>query len=229
MKKSSIAATLVAAAALACAGSAQAQAAGSMSLKLGLNKVTPHVTSDDLSAPALPGSKIDVKSATSVILTATYQWTDEISLEFFGGLPYKHDIVGAGAVAGVGKLGTIQQVSPTLLAQYRFLGTDATVRPYVGGGFTYAMFYGGEGSGALTAMTNPGGQPTLIGSDKSFGFTWQLGTTVRIDKQWYADIGMLKTYISSTTPLVTQPSNNGQTVHAKLDPVSVNFSVGYRF
>src|SRR4051812_19131865 len=100
MKKQSIASTLVAAVALCGAGAAQAQVAGSMLVKVGWNKIMPKVESDDLSAPSLPGSRIDIKSASSAILTATYMFTDNISMEILGGLPYKHDIVGAGAVSG---------------------------------------------------------------------------------------------------------------------------------
>ena len=229
MKTNTLAVLLAAGASALAAGAAQAQVAGTMSLKLGVNQITPHVTSDDLTAPALPGSKIDIKSASSLLLTATYSFTDAVTLELLAGLPYKHDIVGAGAIAGVGKIGSIQQISPTLVLQYRLLGAESTFRPYVGAGLTYAMFYGSEGSATLTALTNPGGQPTLIGSDKSMGYTVQLGGTVKIDSHWYADISVLKTYVATTAPIDTAPVNNGQSIHAKLDPMSANLSIGYRF
>jgi outer membrane protein len=100
---------------------ALAQSAGTWMVKGGFNRIDPQVKSSDLSAPSLPNSKIDVKAANSAILTLAYMLTDETSLEFYAGLPYKHDVVGAGALSGVGKLGTVKQVSPTLFAQYRFL------------------------------------------------------------------------------------------------------------
>jgi outer membrane protein len=223
MNKKNLAAVSFAAATL-LTGAAQAQTAGTMSLQLGWNRITPHVKSGDLSAPALPGTQIDVEAASSVILTATYMWTDNVSIEFFGGLPYKHDIDGIVNGQNIGKIGSIHQVSPTLLFQYRMLGTDAPVRPYVGVGPTYAIFYGTEGSAALTAMTNPGGPATTIGSDRSFGGTVQVGASARLSGNWFADVSVLKTWISSTTPLST-----GQTISAHLDPVSVNASIGYRF
>jgi outer membrane protein len=224
MKKHSIASALVATAALCGAGAAQAQVAGQVMFQLGWNKIMPKVKSDDLTAPSLPGSRIDIKSANALFATATYMITDDISVEALGGLPYKHDIVGEGAVSGVGKIGTIHQVSPTLLLQYRFMAADAPLRPYFGAGPTFAKFYGTKGSAALTAVTNPGGEPTTIGGDTEWGGTLQLGANYKIDKHWFLDTEILKTFIKTKAQLST-----GQVTKAKLDPVSINASIGYAF
>jgi outer membrane protein len=224
MKKHSIASALVATIALCGAGAAQAQVAGQVMVKLGWNKIMPKVRSDDLTAPSLPDSKIDIKSASALFFTATYMITDDISVEALGGLPYKHDIVGEGAVAGVGKIGSIHQISPTLLLQYRFLNAVDVFRPYVGVGPTFAKFYKSEGSAALTAVTNPGGPGTTIGGDTSWGVTGEVGMNYKIDKHWFLDAAILKTYIKTNSPLST-----GQDISVKLNPVSVNASVGYTF
>jgi outer membrane protein len=224
MKKHSIASVLVASAALCGAGAAQAQAAGDVLVKLGWNKIIPKVKSDDLTAPSLPGSKIDIKSASALFFTVTYMITDDVSVEALGGLPYKHDIVGAGAVAGVGKIGSVHQVSPTVLLQYRFMAADAPLRPYVGAGPTFAKFYGTKGSGALTAVTNPGGPPTTIGGDTEWGGTIEAGANYKIDKHWFIDAAILKTFISTKATLST-----GQSTSAKLNPIAINASIGYTF
>ena len=217
-------APVLAATALLAAPAAQAQVAGQWSAKVGINQISPQVKSDDLSAPAFPGSKIDIKAATSVIVTATYAYTDHLTVEAFGGLPYRHKVVGAGSVDGVGKLGTIRQISPTVLGQYRFMEPSAMLRPYVGAGVTYAQFYGSEGSAQLTAITNPGGPATVMKNSHAFGVTGQLGVTLKLDTRWYADFSLLKTKIATTSPLST-----GQSIHVKLDPVSTGVSLGYRF
>ena len=224
MKKHSIASALVATAALCGAGAAQAQVAGDVLVKLGWNKIMPKVKSDDLSAPSLPGSKIDIKSASALFFTATYMITDDISVEALGGLPYKHDIVGAGAVAGVGKIGSVHQISPTVLLQYRFLAADAPLRPYIGAGPTFAKFYGTKGSAALTAVTNPGGPPTIIGNDTEWGGTVEVGANYKIDKHWFIDAAVLKTFISTKATLST-----GQSTSVKLNPIAINASIGYTF
>ncbi len=224
MKKQSIASALVATVALCGAGAAQAQAAGDILVAVGWNKIMPKVKSDDLTAPSLPGSKINIKSASALFVTATYMITSDFSVEALGGLPYKHDIVGAGAVSGVGKIGSIHQISPTLLLQYRFLAADGPFRPYVGAGPTFAKFYGTKGSAALTAVTNPGGPPTTIGGDTEWGTTIQAGANYKIDKHWFLDAEILKTFISTKATLST-----GQSTSAKLNPIAINASVGYTF
>jgi outer membrane protein len=224
MKKQSIASALVATAALCGAGAAHAQAAGDVMVQLGWNKIMPKVKSSDLSAPSLPGSQINIKSASALFATLTYMVTEDISIEALGGLPYKHDIVGAGAVAGVGKIGSIHQISPTVLLQYRFLSADGPFRPYVGAGPTFAKFYGTKGSAALTAVTNPGGPGTTIGGDTEWGGSLQAGANYKIDKHWFVDASVIKTFISTKATLST-----GQETKARLNPIAINASIGYTF
>jgi outer membrane protein len=220
-----IAALSTVALALAAAlGSAQAQSAGSLIVKLGVNNIDPHVKSGDLSEPSLPGTKIDVKSATSAIISGTYMVTDHVSVETFIGLPYKHDVVGAGTIASAGKIATIKQVSPTLLAQYRFLDAASPMRPYVGVGPTYAYFFKEEGTGTLTAMTNPGGAPTHVSVDSAWGTSFVAGGTFQLKDHWGLDASVVKTFIKTTTHLST-----GQHIDTKLDPISVNVSLTYRY
>ena len=224
MKKKVIASALVAGAALCGAGAAHAQVAGDVMVQLGWDKIMPKVKSGDLSAPSLPGSKIDIKSASALFLTATYMVTNDISVEVLGGLPYKHDVVGAGSVSGLGKIGSVHQIAPTLLLQYRFLPADSPVRPYVGAGPTFAKFYDAKGSPVLTQVTNPGGPPTTISTDSAWGGTLQAGANYKVDKHWFIDASILKTYISTKATLST-----GQSASARLDPVAINASVGYTF
>ena len=224
MKKQSIASTLVAALALCGAGAAHAQSAGQYTVSLGWNKIMPKVESSDLSAPSLPGSKIDIHSASALYATLNYMLTDAISVEALGGLPYKHTIVGAGAVSAVGKIGSVHQISPTLLLEYHLMDADAAFRPYVGAGPTFAKFYETDGSAALTAVTNPGGPPTKIGGDTEWGGTLAAGANYKIDKHWSLNAAVFKTFIKTKAQLST-----GQETRANLNPVSINATVGYTF
>ena len=223
MKKILTSAVLLSALSVASTA-ALAQEAGTVLVKFGYNQIMPQVKSGDLSAPSVPGTKIDVKEAGAPILTLTYMYTSDISFELYAGLPYEHDIEGAGTIKGVGKIATVKQVSPTLFAQYRFLEKESMVRPYVGLGLTYGYFYGEEGSAALTALTNPGGDATLLETDDAWGASAQLGATVKIDRNWFVDVAVIKTFIKTTTHLST-----GQSIEAKQDPVAASISVGYRF
>jgi outer membrane protein len=202
-----------------------AQSAGSWQWKLGVNTTTPSVSGGQLSAPSLPNTLMDVKSASSLIFTATYFWRENWSLEVFAGLPYEHDVVGDGAIAGAGKLGSVKQLSPTVIAQYRFGDAKSALRPYVGVGLSYAYFYGEKGSAALTALTNPGGAATKLSVDAAWGVSAQLGASFKLGQgPWFIDASAIKTQLKAKTRL-----SSGQTAQPNLDPLSVNLSIGRPF
>lgn len=219
-----VAAAAVLALVLGVCASASAQTAGTWQVKVGYNRITPHISSGDLSAPSLPGTKADIESGSAPILSFAYNFNDHISTELVLGLGYKHDLVGDGSIKGVGKIGTVEQLPPTLFAQYRFLEPKAAFRPYVGLGLTFAKFQKETGSAALTAITNPGGPPTTFQVDSAWGLTPQLGASYAFNDKWYADISISKTYIKTTTTLST-----GQKLDTRLDPVATSVSLGYRF
>ena len=216
---------LAVAAALACASTASAQSAGQLTAKFGINQLTPKVESGDISAPALPGTKADVGKDLQPVLSFTYGLTDNISLETCLGTPYKHKIYGAGAIAGVGELGTVEALPPTLFAQYRFFAPNATFRPFVGIGATYAYFMKERGSAKMTAVTNPGrGVPTTFSIDNKFTYTMQVGVAMNISEKWFADVTVNKSHLRTDVNFST-----GQKQHMKLDPVAVMLAVGYKF
>ncbi|MEN3277458.1 MAG: outer membrane protein [Massilia sp.] len=220
----SVVKTLVAAAALVCATGASAQSAGQWTAKFGFNELTPKVESGNLSAPALPYTKADVESDIQPVLIFAYGLTDNVSLEAALGTPYKHKIVGAGSIEGTGELGTVQVLPPTLFAQYRFFSPNATFRPFVGIGATYAYFMKERGSAKLTALTNPGGAPTTFEIDNKFTYTAQVGVAMNFSEKWFADVTVNKSRLRTDVHFST-----GQNKHMKLDPVAVVLAVGYKY
>lgn len=206
------------------ASTAHAQSAGTWLGRVGATRIAPDVTSGSLSAPSLPGTKTDVDAATQLSGGITYMYTDHFAVDLPLALPFRHDLVGAGAIAGVGKIGDVKALPITLMAQYRFLEAQAPVRPYVAAGLTYAKFFGERGSGALTALTNPGGTSTQLSIESRWGTTFQAGVTARINDNWFVDASLSKTYLKTRNTLST-----GQTLDIKLDPVTVSVAVGMRF
>lgn len=214
---------LAAAMSLATAASAQ-QTAGTWLTTLGMNKITPKVDSGDVSAPALPGTKADVGTDSKPRLAFAYMVTDNISAEMDLGLPYTHDLIGAGAIEGTGKLGTSQVLPPTALVQYRFLGANSMFRPYVGLGITYAMFQKETGSAQLTALLNTGGPGTTYKLDDKVALSYQIGGTVKINEKWFLDATLIKTRLKTKVHFST-----GQTQDVRLDPLAASVSIGYIF
>ncbi len=212
-------------AAFLTAGSAFAQSAGSIVVYGGAAQITPQVDSGDLTAPSLPGTKVDVKKATAFVGGITYYWTDNISIDLPISAPFKHDVVGAGAIDGVGKLGTVKSLPATLLAQYRFGEASSSFRPFVGAGVTYAYFFKPKATATLSGIT--GGtpsNPTTLTMKRKWGTTMELGAAYNLTKDWSASLSVTKTFIKTTGSLST-----GQTIETSLDPVSIKFGIGYRF
>jgi outer membrane protein len=215
---------LALAAAMGVASGASAQAAGEWVVKVGINKVDPKVKSDVVSAPALPGSKADIGSDTQPIVTVGRMLTDNISAELDLGLPYKHKVYGAGSIEGTGQLATVQVLPPTAFLQYHLFKPDAMFRPYAGLGVTYAYFRKETGSGQLTAVLDPGGPPSTFSMKNKWAASIRLGTSVRINDKWFADVNVVKTRLKTTASYST-----GQTMDARLDPLAYGVTVGYHF
>ncbi|MBI3228925.1 MAG: OmpW family protein [Burkholderiales bacterium] len=215
---------LVVAAALSASAAASAQSAGTWSVALGVNQVTPKVDSGTLTAPTIPGVKNEVGKDTQPLLIINYAITDNITASTFIGTPYKHDQIGAGSLQGVGKIGTVESLPATLLAQYHFFDAKAKFRPYVGAGITYAYFRNETGSGVLTALANTGGTPTTFKAESAWGSTIKIGANYSFTDKWFAGLSVSKTYVKTTSRFST-----GQTISMSLDPVSVVASVGYHF
>jgi outer membrane protein len=215
---------LVIAAATAAAAGASAQSAGQWTVKLGVNKITPKVESGDISAPALPGAKGDVGPDTQPVLVFNYGLTDNISAELDLGTPYTHKIYGAGSIAMVGQVGTVQALPPTAFIQYRFFQPSSMVRPYVGVGLTYAYFRKATGSGKLTLLTNPGGEPTTFKLDNKLAGSLQAGVVLNLGERWFVDAAVVKTYLKTTAHFSTN-----QYQDMTLNPQSVSVGVGYKF
>ena len=215
---------LAAAALIAVTGSSYGQKAGSWSASVGYTQLTPSVSSGNLTAPSLPGTQASVNSNSQLTGAVNYMFTDNLALSVPIGLGFEHDVTGAGAIAGVGKIATTKALPVTVLAQYRFMEADAKFRPYLGAGATYASFFDTRGTGVLTALTNPGGAATTLSFESKLVPTLQLGATVSLTGAWYLDVNYTKTFLSTRGTLST-----GQTLDMTLDPGTWTIGAGYRF
>ena len=211
--------------ALACASLAHAQTAGTWMVRAGATTIKPNVDSGDLSAPSLPGTKAGINSASQVSGGITYMYTDNLAVDLPLALPFKHDIVGAGAIEGAGKIADVKALPATVLAQWRFMSPKSAFRPFVGVGLTYAYFFGARGTPTLTALTggNPN-KPTTLSIGSKFAPTVQLGANLAIDRNWFVNGSYTYTPLTVTTTLST-----GQTQESKINPGSISLSVGYQF
>jgi outer membrane protein len=204
---------------------AEAQSAGNWMVRAGATRIKPNVDSGDLTAPSFPGTKADIRADTQFSGGITYMWTDNVSIDVPLALPYKHEIDGAGAIQGVGKIGEVKSLPMTILAQYRFLDVGSPIRPYLGAGPTYAKFYKAKSTAALSALT--GGttaNPTTLEIDSKLAATVQAGASFAFAPRWFLDAAVLRTFLRTTSHLST-----GQTLDTKLNPTTFTVGVGYTF
>jgi outer membrane protein len=210
---------------LALSSAAEAQSAGTLMVRGGVTRINPDVDSGDLSPPAFVGTKADIKGDTQFGGGISYMLTDNFSIDFPLATPFKHEIDGAGAIAGVGKIGEVHALPVTLLAQWRFLDARAPFRPYVGAGLTYAKFYKAKSTAVFSAMT--GGtpaNPTTLSVDSKFAATIEAGGTYSFTDHWFIEGFVAHTFLKTRTTL-----SSGQTLDAKIDPNTYSLAVGYAF
>lgn len=215
----------LAVAALCVAAGATAQVAGTLSARIGATHIAPQVRSGDLSAPSFPGTTVDVGNATSLSGGVNYMLTDHWAVDVPLALPFKHDITGDGAIAGVGKLGHTKVLPVTVFTQYRFGEADARFRPYLGLGVTYSRFFKTRTTATLSGLT--GGTPasaTTASVENQWGLTPQIGFVWAINERWHLDAAYYKSFLKTTTHL-----SSGQSIRTRLNPDVIAVGLGYRF
>lgn len=228
VKFGALALALALAAALA-SGHVAAQTAGSVLVRAGLTRLTPAGPSQCMSAPAFSDAagacaQTDVSADTQLAGGVSYMVSNHVSVDVPLALPFKHPLSGAGALQGVGRLGEVQVLPVTVFLQYRLLEANAKLRPYVGVGATYAYFFSPQGSGRLTALTNPGGVPTTFTVESKLVLTPQIGATLAVSDKWWVDVVYSKSKLNTRTQLST-----GQTIAADLDPGAFSIALAYKF
>ena len=219
---------LLAAVLLTLGANAFAQSAGSWSASVGVTHMAPSVDSGNLTSiplhGTLPNTQVDVNSNTQLTGAVNYMATDHLALHLPLGTGLKHEISGAGAIAGVGKLIDAKALPITLIAQYRFMEANAVFRPYLGAGLSYVKFYKEKGTALLTALTNPGGAATGVSFESKLAPTFQLGGVFNLSEKWFLDASYCKTLLKTRATLTT-----GQTIDVRLNPSSYTLQVGYKF
>jgi outer membrane protein len=141
--------------------------------------------------------------------------TDNLGVGVLGAWPFKHDIKGAGALAGAGKIGEVKHLPPTVTLQYHF-APDAAVRPFVGAGFNYTTFFSEKTTGALAGAD--------LKLDDSFGWALEAGVDYSITPDWFVS-GQLYYIAIDTTAKV----NGAKVVNVDINPWVFMLSGGRRF
>lgn len=173
--------------------------------------------------PAFPGEKAKVDNAVTPEVDITYMATKNIGFELIAATT-KHSASGvSGTTGSLGKLASTWVLPPTLTAQYHF-APDAHVRPYVGAGINYTLFYSEKPSDALEGAVGN----TKVHMSDSFGWAAQAGIDIDLTETVFLNLDVKYIDIDTTARLTTTAAGV-QLVKLHLDPLVFGVGVGMRF
>lgn len=119
---------------------ALAQQAGDWTVGVGVGSVMPK----DDNGTVAGNLDVEVDNDTRPTLTVEYFLRDNIGIELLAATPFEHDV----NIDGVGKVGTVKHLPPTLSLNYHF-ETNTPFKPYIGAGLNWTSFWGEKTSGPL--------------------------------------------------------------------------------
>ncbi|WP_199555894.1 OmpW/AlkL family protein [Sandaracinobacteroides hominis] len=175
--------------------------------------------------PTFPTEGVSVTTGYAPELDVTYMVTNNIGLELIAATT-KHAATGqTGTTGSIGRLLSTWALPPTLTLQYHF-APDAVVRPYVGVGLNYTIFYNSRPSSQLEAAVGD----TRVSLSDSFGYALQGGLDIPFgqNSNWLFNLDFK--YIDMDTTARLRPlAIPSQSVRVNIDPLVIGVGIGYRF
>ncbi|MES2097169.1 MAG: OmpW family protein [Pseudomonadota bacterium] len=169
----------------------------------------------------IPGSDLGVSNSVMPEVDFTYMVTNHIGAELILATT-KHDVTGRGSISALGKVADTWVLPPTLTVQYHF-APDAKVRPYVGVGVNYSIFYSSKAAPSLNAALGS----TAVKLDDSFGYALQAGVDVDITPKVFLNLDVK--YIDMTTTARLTSGGTLRTSKVNINPIVAGIGVGFRF
>lgn len=172
--------------------------------------------------PALPTETVKVNNAITPEVDITRMVSDTIGFELIAATS-KHTASGVtGVTGGIGKLAKTWVLPPTLTAQYHF-APGSKVRPYVGAGVNYTLFYSEKATSAFEAAAGP----TDVKMKSSFGWAGQLGVDIDLSETMFLNLDVKYIDIDTKAKLATTGLGT-QTARISLDPLVFGVGIGFR-
>ena len=182
--------------------------------------VAPNESSGTIQ-PGFPTERVSVDNAVMPEVDFTYMFTDNIGAELILATT-KHHVRGKQALKPLGDLAGTWVLPPTLTLQYH-VPTGGKVRPYVGAGVNYTMFYSEKASNSLE---NAIGRTDVHLKD-SFGYAVQAGVDIDVSEKFFINFD-IKYIDMDTTARLTSPGGVNR-VKVSLDPIVAGIGIGTRF
>ncbi len=181
--------------------------------------VAPNESSGAVSG--IPGSKLGVGDSVMPEVDFTYMVTNNIGAELIVATT-KHTVSGRGTVSALGDVADTWVLPPTLTLQYHF-APDGKIRPYLGAGVNYSIFYSSK---ALPSLNGALGA-TKVKLDDSFGYALQAGADIPVSKRVFVNFDVK--YIDMRTTARLTSGATLRTARVRIDPIVVGTGIGIRF
>ena len=195
-----VAATL---AAVLFSSAASAYEKGDWLLRVGVGNVDPK--SDN-------GQIASVDSGTALVFNGTYFFTPNLGFEILAATPFSHDIKLA---ADGTKVGEVKHLPPTFSLQYHF-DTASALKPYVGAGLNYTLFFDEETTGPLAGAS--------LKLDDSIGLAAQLGADFHVSERMSVNVDFRWIDINTDAEL-----DGAALEEVEIDPLVYSLTLAWKF
>ncbi len=173
--------------------------------------------------PTFPNEAVRVGNSVMPELDFTYMATDHLGFELILATT-KHTLSGrTGTTGSIGALGSTWVLPPTLTAQYHF-APAGHIRPYVGAGVNYSIFWNEKASNGLEAAVGK----TAVNLSNSFGWALQAGTDIDLTKTVFLNLDIKYIDMRTTARLATT-AIGVQRVRVDINPIVAGIGLGMRF
>ncbi|GAB5489339.1 MAG: outer membrane beta-barrel protein [Parasphingorhabdus sp.] len=222
MRKTTKLLALAAASSVAFSAAPALAKEGDVIVRVRAINVMPNEDSSSI-LPAFPGEDVSVNNSVMPEIDITYMATDNIGFELIAATTKHHASGKTGTTGTLGRLASTWVLPPTLTAQYHF-APESSVRPYIGAGVNYTIFYSEDASDALTNAVGP----TTVSMDDSFGIAVQAGVDIDLSENLFLNLDVKYIDIDTTATFNTTAAGTQQ-VDIDLDPIVVGVGLGMRF
>lgn len=183
--------------------------------------VAPNEDSSGIT-PAFPAETVAVDNAIAPEIDITHMLSNNVGIELIAATT-KHSVSGTtGTTGGIGKLASTWVLPPTVTLQYHF-APGAKLRPYVGAGVNWTLFYKEKASNAFEAAV---GQ-TNVNLSSSFGWAAQAGIDVDLNDKMFLNFDVKYIKMDTNARLNTTAAGV-QRVGVDIDPLVFGVGVGFK-
>ncbi|EPA98192.1 outer membrane beta-barrel protein [Pseudomonas umsongensis] len=213
---------------------AHAHEKGDILLRAGAITVDPNTDSSSVKVDQGPlsgadlGGEATLSSDTQLGLNFAYMITDHLGIELLAATPFEHDVKlkGTALSAANGKLGSFNQLPPTLSLVYYPLDPKSAFQPYVGAGVNYTWMYDEH----LSSEARANGFSNFK-TENSWGVAWQVGADYMLTDNILFNAQMR--YIDIDTRATVEnnaiaPGTRAR-VNVDADPFIYMVGLGYKF